>query len=166
MESGATFSGDRVYRYQLWRTWDPQKDSVAFIMLNPSTADEKENDPTIKRCIQYAKDWGYGSLIVGNIFALVSSDPEKLLIDSLGYDPIGPDNNAYLSAISMEADKTIIAWGNYGKLMNRGEQVLRLLLHPHYLRLNKITNEPSHPLYLPRNLKPHPYQSEFIKWDS
>ena len=70
----ATFSDDRVHRYALWRIWDESLPKVLFIGLNPSTATETKNDPTIRRCMGYAKDWGYGGYIMGNIFAFRSSD--------------------------------------------------------------------------------------------
>ena len=75
--AGAVFSDDMVYRYRLWRTWDPDLPTCLFIMLNPSTADHEQNDPTIRRCLDFAKQWGYGQLLVGNLFALRATDPAR-----------------------------------------------------------------------------------------
>ena len=98
MERGAKFSLDRVYRYRLWRFWDKRKGIVLFIGLNPSTADEKVNDPTIRRCIGYAMDWGYGGMLMGNIFAYRNTYPETLKI--CGVDPIGIENDTELRAMN------------------------------------------------------------------
>ncbi|MCB0280523.1 MAG: DUF1643 domain-containing protein, partial [Calditrichaeota bacterium] len=85
--SGARFSRDRRYRYALWRTWADGNDSVLFIGLNPSQADEKENDPTIRRCISFAQDWGFSGCIVVNLFAYCTAYPGELKTIA---DPIGP----------------------------------------------------------------------------
>ena len=104
IESAAEFSPDRVYRYSLWRFWSKNGGYAAFISLNPSTADEHEDDPTIRRCIRYAKDWGYSGLIMLNLFAYRSTNPKRLYtID----DPIGPDNNFHLRSASSKAQVTI-----------------------------------------------------------
>ena len=89
-DMGATFSPCRTWRYSLWRIWQPGKPYVVFIGLNPSTATEVEDDPTIRRCIRYAQDWDYGGLYMLNVFALRSTDPKALYRHS---DPKGPDNS-------------------------------------------------------------------------
>ena len=105
--SDAFFSKDRLYRYALWRIWDNELPKVLFIGLNPSTADEVKDDPTIRRCIRYALDWGYGGYLMGNIFAYRSTDPKQLkIIDN----PIGIDNNYWLKKLHTEATLTIGAW--------------------------------------------------------
>src|SRR5512133_2959068 len=91
--SGATFSRDRRYRYSLWREWNRDLSRVAFVMLNPSTADEARLDPTIRRCLGYAHAWGCGSFVVGNLFALRSTDPAALYRAD---DPVGRANDAAL----------------------------------------------------------------------
>ncbi|MBI45648.1 MAG: hypothetical protein CMG66_05755 [Candidatus Marinimicrobia bacterium] len=148
--SDALFSEDRIYRYALWRTWDDSLPKVLFVGLNPSTADEVQDDPTIRRCIRYAQDWGYGGYIMGNIFGYRSTDPKKLkLID----DPVGIDNNYWLKKLHKEAALTIGAWGNHGKLLDRGEEIVNLLDNLYCLKVTK-EGHPSHPLYLSSKLKP------------
>ena len=148
--SDAKFSKDRIYRYALWRVWNNKLPKVLFIGLNPSTADEVKDDPTIRRCINYAKDWGYGGYIMGNIFAYRSTDPKNLKITN---DPIGIDNNSWLIKLHSEASLTIGAWGNHGKYLDRGEEVSNLIDNLYCLKITK-EGHPSHPLYLPGNLKP------------
>src|SRR5207237_5457574 len=72
--SGASFSRDRRYRYRLWRRWDAARPVVAFVMVNPSTADAGRDDPTIRRCIGFARSWGYGRLEVVDLFAYRGTD--------------------------------------------------------------------------------------------
>ncbi len=152
MTSDAIFSKDRVYRYSLVRIWDGTKDLVSFIGLNPSTADETKDDPTIRRCSQFAKDWGYGGLVMLNLFAYRSTDPKALKTVA---DPVGPGNNTQILHVSSMLNSPMIAaWGTHGTYLNRGEEV-KLLLNDklHYLRLTK-DGHPSHPLYLPKKLTP------------
>ncbi len=131
------------------RTW---KNKVVFIMLNPSTATAEESDPTVTRCEGYARLWKYRRLIVLNIFALRSTDPELLYSDP---DPVGRDNNINIQNCSKDAGLIICAWGVHGKYQDRGQKVLEMLRHkkPHYLKLTK-EGIPQHPLYLKANLKP------------
>ena len=148
--SDAFFSKDRKHRYALWRVWDNKLPKVLFIGLNPSTADEVKDDPTIRRCINYAKDWGYGGYIMGNIFAYRSTDPKNLKITN---NPIGIDNNSWLIKLHSQASLTIGAWGNHGKYLDRGQEVINLIDNLYCLKITK-EGHPSHPLYLPGNLKP------------
>jgi len=154
--SGAIFGPDREYRYRLHRTWNTEKLTVAFIMLNPSTADETANDPTVRRCIGYAKDWGYGTLLVGNIFALRSTDPKQLYEHTA---PVGPDNDDHLQSINETAERTIAAWGTYGSLRDRGIAVTKMLEGLQALNVTKH-GHPNHPLYQPRNAEIQPYTVE------
>lgn len=151
---GAVFDEDRTYRYRLWRTWDVSKPTLAFVMLNPSTADETTLDPTCRRCKGYAEDWGYGTLIVGNIFALRSTDPDEL------YDhpaPVGPDNDDHLRAICQEAEMVVAAWGAHGGLHGRGQDVCAALdADLHALDTTKEAH-PVHPLYQPADIDPEPF---------
>jgi len=153
-ESNAVFSTDRKYRYRLERTWNKDRKTIAFVMLNPSIADLNVNDPTVAKCIRYAIRWEYGTIIVGNIFALVSTNPSNLWTAD---DPIGHENDRYLKEISEEADITVVAWGNHGKYRNRSQDVLKFLKNPYYLMRND-SGEPAHPLYLPENVKPRPWE--------
>ena len=91
--TGAEFDPTGAYRYSLWREWDARAPAVAFVMLNPSTADAARDDPTIRRCASFARSWGYGSLEVVNLFAYRASEPKRLRQTP---DPIGPANDDYL----------------------------------------------------------------------
>jgi Uncharacterized protein conserved in bacteria len=122
-------------------------------MLNPSTADHTEDDPTIGRCISFAQNWGFGSLHVGNLFAFKTPYPVELFRQP---SPIGDENDRWLADLSNTADLTVAAWGNNGKFMGRGKAVLPQLKNPHFLKMTK-QDEPSHPLYLSRDLKPTAY---------
>ncbi len=153
IDSGAEFSSDRVHRYSLWRIWDREKPYAAFVGLNPSTADEQRNDPTVRRCITFAGDWGYGGLIMLNIFSYRSTDPGNLYTSS---DPIGPDNDIHIESISRKAGITVAAWGNHGDYLKRGEAVRKILTNPHCLKLTKA-GAPGHPLYLRKDLQPFPF---------
>ena len=149
----ATFSSDKKYRYTLGRRWGTEHKRVAFILLNPSTADALRTDPTVRRCIGYARQWGFDSIEVGNIFALRSTDPKLLYADT---DPIGPDNDEAIKEIAGKASLTIVAWGSHGILNNRGRQVLDMIPEPYCLSLNK-DGQPGHPLYLSSTIRPTPY---------
>lgn len=154
MEKTATFSPCRKYRYTLWRRWHNlfSQDSacVMFIGLNPSTADEVYNDPTVTRCIGYAKDWGYAGLCMMNLFAFRATLPKDM--KAVG-DPIGPDNNSALIAMAEKVAIVVATWGNHGKYMERAETVKKMLPELYCLRLTK-SGCPAHPLYLPKDLRP------------
>ncbi len=149
LQSGAEFSPCRLYRYSLWRLWD-DRPKVAFIGLNPSTADETADDPTIRRCIGYASDWGYGGLYMLNLFAFRATDPKDMKAAS---DPVGPDNNLALTGHALTCAKTIAAWGNDGLYRARSAAVRAMLPRLYCLGLN-ANGEPKHPLYLAKNLRP------------
>ena len=145
----ALFSDDFLYRYVLAVTWDNRKPYCCFIMLNPSIADHEISDPTVTRCVVRAKEWGYGGLVVLNIFALRSTNPKALYTCS---DPIGPENDAAITRMAKHAGMVMLGYGVHGKLFNRGTQVLQLLresgVQPMVLKLNKDGKTPAHPLYL------------------
>lgn len=153
--STAHFSPDRRYRYWLTReSLIPTggRGALNMILLNPSTADETQDDPTIRRCIGYARSWSYSRLIITNLFAFRSTDPKGLLRAD---DPVGPDNNEHIRVQATLADRVVIGWGAHGHLLNRGDAVLDLLrligIHPFCLtRTNG--GQPGHPLYLPKDL--------------
>ena len=145
----ATFSSCRKYRYSLSRIWDKKKKYVLFIGLNPSTANEEEDDPTIRRCVNYSKDWGYGGFIIVNLFAYRTALPSNL--KKVKY-PIGSENDKYIVTLSKKADITVAAWGNNGSLYSRDKQVLNLVPSLMCLKINK-SGQPAHPLYLKKGLK-------------
>ncbi|MES2737248.1 MAG: DUF1643 domain-containing protein [Verrucomicrobiota bacterium] len=148
--STAVLSSCRLYRYELWRRWDASKPHVLFIGLNPSTADETTDDPTIRKCVTYAKTWGYGALCMANLFAWRATDPDEMKIVS---DPIGPENDATLVRLSKEAPLTVVAWGNHGTHLSRSASVLGMLGNVHCLHRTK-EDQPGHPLFLSANLAP------------
>lgn len=150
MEKDAILSDDRKYRYVLSRTWDASRPSVMIIGLNPSTADETEDDPTIRRCIDFAKTWGYGTVFMLNLFAFRATKPSDMF---LAADPIGMDNNKYLEKYASDCDKVICAWGNDGIYKDRSREIKSKLNNLYYLALNQ-TGEPAHPLYLKSDLIP------------
>jgi hypothetical protein len=125
LEQGATFSEDKLYRYRLWRMWEEMPGgTVLFVMLNPSTADADRFDPTVRRCFGFARDWGFGSMEVVNLFALRSTYPEQLKKVS---DPVGPENDAIILKAVKESDLVVAAWGIHGKLHGRDMAVQKLV---------------------------------------
>ena len=145
----ANFSSCRKYRYSLSRIWDKQKKFVLFIGLNPSTADEEMDDPTIRRCSGYAQKWGYGGFMMVNLFAYRTTLPSNL--KKVKY-PVGSENDKYIVKLSKKADITVAAWGNNGNLYSRDKQVFNLVSSLMCLRINK-SGQPAHPLYLKKDLK-------------
>ena len=150
MKKDAILSEDRKYRYVLSRIWDESKPLVVIIGLNPSTADEKDDDNTIKKCINFSKNWGYGGLYMLDLFAFRATAPSDMFNAS---SPIGEENSKYIEKYSKLSDKVICAWGNNGNFKNRSKEVLLNIENKFYLKLNK-TGEPAHPLYLNKNLIP------------
>jgi hypothetical protein len=152
--SGATFSPCRRWRYLLWRRWDESKPVANFLMLNPSTADEVKLDPTCARARDYAERWGYGALIVTNIFAFRNTNPNQM---KTAKDPVGPGNDAAIVRAARDSALVICAWGNHGAFLERSARVKTLLnqkrIPLHALRVN-ANGEPAHPLYLPGKLTP------------
>ena len=149
MERGARLSPCRAYRYTLWRRWG-QGPHAMFIGLNPSTADETADDPTIRRCIGFARSWGYGALCMANLFAYRATQPADM---KKAADPIGWDNDSTLRDVSRHAGVVVAAWGAHGTFKSRDQSVRLLVPSLHYLRLTK-DRHPGHPLYLPANLRP------------
>lgn len=156
-DAGAKFSACRRWRYLLWRRWDAARPAANFLMLNPSTADELRLDPSCTRARDYAERWGFGALIVTNIFAWRSTDPEAM---KRARDPVGRGNDAAILRAAREAKLVVCAWGNHGAYLGRAAQVLERLRSAKvglaYLRLNGA-GQPAHPLYLPGSLKPRPW---------
>lgn len=155
-DHGANISPDGNYRYSLFREWDKGKGSVGFIGLNPSTADADLDDPTIRRCVGFARAWGYGSLYMLNLFAFRATLPSTML---KAIYPVGPDNDAVLRAASRRVDLVVAAWGNLGAHRGRDDEVRAMFKgRLHYLRLTTL-GHPAHPLYLPASLTPQLWSS-------
>ena len=150
METGAKFSPCRRFRYLLWRRWNEDRPWCNFIGLNPSTADEAQDDPTVRRCINYAKDWGYGGLYMTNIFAYRATDPQEMKVQP---DPVGPDNDRAIQQAWLDAEISVAGWGTHGSYQNREAEVLLLITSLYCLAVTK-DGHPCHPLYLPKTLKP------------
>ncbi|MCX4232077.1 DUF1643 domain-containing protein [Streptomyces ortus] len=145
------------YRYLLGREWADGPTAV-FVMLNPSTADALRDDPTIRRCIGYARSWGCGALMVANLYAWRATDPNELWCAA---DPVGPDNDAHLYAaatIAAESKGPLVgAWGVNARL----DRIAAVLALPGMDRLTALAvtkaGQPRHPLYLPSALTPQPW---------
>ena len=156
--SGAAFSRCRRWRYLLWRRWDEAKPAANFLMLNPSTADEHKLDPTCSRARDYAERWGYGALIVTNVFAYRNTDPGQMKASE---DPVGPGNDAAIVKAAKGSAVVVCAWGNHGAFLGRSRDIVGKMksagIRLHVLRLN-ANGEPAHPLYLPGNLKPSAWE--------
>lgn len=150
MKTDATFSKCRQYRYALWRIWDDSKPYALFIGLNPSTADETTNDPTITRCSNFAKDWGYGGLCMVNLFAFRATQP-SVLMDAK--DPIGSANDSWILKLAEKSGVVVAAWGNDGSHMGRSKIIVGMIPNLMCLKINK-TGEPAHPLYQPAKTIP------------
>lgn len=150
MKSSAILSDCRKYRFALWRTWDESKSYALFIGLNPSTADETDDDPTIRRCIKFARSWGHGGLCMVNLFAFRATDPSIMMTAT---DPVGNGNDQWIIKLARDAGVAVAAWGNGGGHMRRSEQVRASVPNLHYLKMNQ-SGEPAHPLYLRSDLRP------------
>lgn len=149
MDRTTILSPCRTYRYTLWREFGGVLDDsryVMFIGLNPSTADEVENDPTIRRCIGFAKSWGYNTLCMVNLFAFRTKEPADMLKVA---DPIGPDNDQYLVSLAREASVVVAAWGNDGAHLGRDAAVRAMLPNLYCLSKTKA-GQPGHPFILKR----------------
>ena len=171
MTGGAVFSDCQNYRYRLWREICPfGANQALFIMLNPSTADAEMDDPTIRRCVNFARDWDCALMWVVNLFALRSTDPNAL---KKATDPVGPENRRHIQNLASTVRDShqlnnggegfvVCAWGTQGTLLDQDKAVLGWLdelgVQPTCLRTTK-DGHPSHPLYLPKDLKPIPFTS-------
>lgn len=150
MKTSATISSCQQYRYELRRIWDDAKPKVMFVCLNPSTADSSADDNTSRVCINYAKRWGYGGLLLANLFAYRSTDPTALFqLD----DPVGPENDAWIRKLQDEAKLVVCAWSDLGAHKARDKAVLEILKAPHCLTKLK-SGRPGHPLYKRADLQP------------
>lgn len=150
-DCGATISDCGTYRYHLWRVWNDEAPTMVFVMLNPSTADADKDDPTIRRCIGFARREGFGSISVRNVFALRATDPEELLTHP---DPVGPENDkAMLAARSvMLMSRLVVAWGSRIKSPRlkthyQNAAMICQIQEPYCLGTTK-SGDPRHPLYV------------------
>lgn len=141
----AYFDDERVYRYALSRVWDVKKPMLLFVGLNPSTADENTLDPTLRKCIKFAKREGCGGLWVANLFAFRATNPKDMLA---AVDPVGPDNDIWLLDIARWCPIILVGWGAHGVHLGRDMQV-RKLLQGHTLAALAVNANmtPKHPLY-------------------
>ncbi len=152
----AVFSDCGLYRYALWREWVPEpKRRCLFIMLNPSTADSEQDDPTIRRCIAFAQRWGYDALDVANMFAFRTPYPSELW---QAEDPVGPDNDSWIRSLGDVAECIVVAWGNNGNT-DREDHILGTLLERREVFCLGTTGQgsPMHPLYRPADTVIEPY---------
>lgn len=161
MKKSADVSGDGCYRYTLDRVWDKGRPVVMWIMLNPSIADANQDDPTIRRCVAFAKFWGYGGISVRNLFAYRTTQPAALSALSVA-DAVGLENEIYLSTVGIDTrDLVVCAWGAHGELHNRGEITRNALrgmgITLHHLGLTKA-GHPRHPLHLSALTRPEEWK--------
>lgn len=154
------FSPDRKHRYTLFRDLiSPDSDFklrsgyCMFVGLNPSTADESQNDPTVTRCIHYAQKWGFKQFVMANIFAYRATQPTDMKTYP---DPVGSNNDFWLRRLAKDAGLVLCAWGNHGDYLNRGQEVKNLLADITTLHCLKVTKlgHPVHPLYQRADLQP------------
>lgn len=152
MDRQTVFSPCREYRYVLWREWDAlNPDYAMFIGLNPSTADEVNDDPTIRRCVDFARRWGHGALCMTNLFAYRATQPTRMKAHPT---PIGVANDRWLKRLARHARVVVAGWGVHGSFMGREQAVRRLLTCKlSYLALTK-GGHPHHPLYLKHTMVP------------
>ncbi len=152
----AVFSPCRTWRYRLAQIWDETKAPLYWLMLNPSTADEYQNDPTVERCERRARMWGYGGSVVYNIFAYRATDPKDM---RAAPDPIGPENDKWIRELaSLSHDVMVIGgWGEHGAHLQRGQAVREMFRQAggrlHALKTN-ASGHPAHPLYIGYKVEP------------
>lgn len=150
------FSPDRLHRYTLEHICNPLFDDgrrAAFIGLNPSTADENDLDPTLRRIRSFCEREGLGGFIMLNLFAFRSTDPKRMLAAE---DPVGPENDRWIESVCRSAHLVVAAWGNHGSHQNRDLHVARMLGHAGVTLRCLGTNangSPKHPLYVPGNAR-------------
>jgi hypothetical protein len=153
----ATISPCGLYRYTLTRRWPGSGGLVNWIMLNPSVADASIDDPTIRRCIGFSRGWGFGSLVVTNLFAFRATDPGAM---KAAADPAGPEDDAHLLEWARAADRVVLAWGAHGGHRGRDREVLRMLDEAGvdaFALGTTAAGHPVHPLYQPGSAVPVPY---------
>lgn len=158
ISSRAVMSACGLYRYRLWRDLGPGgAGTVLFVLLNPSTADSEQDDPTVRRCVGFAKSWGFARAELVNLFAFRSTSPNAL---ATAVDPVGPENDFHLQDAARAAHRVVAAWGAHGTLDGRGDVVRGMLAPFQPLTFGLTKNgQPRHPLYLPVNTPVLPWSS-------
>ena len=142
---GAIFSNDRMYRYALWRVWNQQHPMLMLIGLNPSKAGEINNDPTITRSIRRANEAGFGGLLMANLYAFVSTDPEILYRGQGNF--VGDLNDYYIRQMIAMSGRQLCGWGSFPAVIQRVPIVLAMIKEPYCLGVN-ADGQPKHPLYI------------------
>ena len=154
----AVFSDCGTYRYALWREWaqNPVRRCL-FVMLNPSTADSEQDDPTIRRCVAFAKAWGADALDVANLYAFRATKPKDMKAAS---DPVGPDNDAWIERRVRRAGQVVLAWGQNAEPQRAANVVrsIRALNVPMYCLGTTDAGEPRHPLFIPADTELQEYR--------
>lgn len=157
---GAKFSECRRWRYTLWRRWsafDESERLAVWLCLNPSTASEHKNDPTVTRCIEFSKSWGHTGMVMLNLFAYRATDPREM---KRFEEPIGSENDATIIEVCQYAATVICGWGNHGLFNDRASKVLSKLrrhkVKPHCLVITG-KGQPQHPLYVKASTQPIPF---------
>lgn len=147
IEPRAVMSACGLYRYRLWRDLVEGAGTCLFVLLNPSTADSEKDDPTVIRCVGFARSWGFSRVALVNLFAFRSPHPDAL---RTAVDPIGPENDAHVLDALRTAHRVVAAWGTHGEYRGRGDAVRAMIARFQPLSFGLTANgQPRHPLYLP-----------------
>jgi len=167
LPKGAIFSDDRLYRYALWRIWNPNKPLLQTIGLNPSVASEIKDDPTITRLMSRAYRLGYGGFLMSNLFALVSTNPKALLNNG---NAVGEFTDYYIQEMVKLTQVQLCGWGSFKPVILRAGEVFKMLSNPYCLGVNADGN-PKHPLYIGYDVPMVKYETvgtlsrkERVKW--
>lgn len=164
----AIFSVSGLHRYTLTRTWDEDRAMVAWVGLNPSTADERQLDPTLRRVLGFSQDWGYGSFVMLNLFGYRATKPSEMReAAEAGIDIVGPGNDQNIIQVVQRARLVICAWGTHGALYGRDAMVVSLIHQHHRHRpfcLGYTAQDfPRHPLYVKADTSPQPFDVEVVR---
>jgi hypothetical protein len=148
MNRQAQFSEDGKHRFWLLRSWEQNPKMLLIIGLNPSTADDEKDDPTIRSCIRLATNNGFGGFVMCNLYSFITSDPE-ILKENM-QDAVRPETDETLKRMIRNTQRTVCAWGKWSFIDERVKEVLQLIKEPHCFRQNN-NGSPAHPLYLPNH---------------
>lgn len=161
MNNRCVFSLCRSYRYTLEHVWDPARPTIMWIGLNPSTADENDLDPTLRRIRGFSQALGFGAFVMTNLFAYRATDPR--VMKALPFDPVGSDNDLHLKAWATRSMAVVAAWGAHGDHLDRDVAVVRLMESVRGKNAmvclgTTAGGHPKHPLYLAASTKLVPFQ--------